>query len=141
MHARADADCPFYKFVWINHTPPRVRFFAWLLVQGKIQCKTNLLLKNIVDDAECELCHMDVESPDHLILHCPTATQFWTVLGITIPPYCFGLLYVGAATARSHPGAFLPHLPVVVCLAAVEAPTLCRLQKHGTIPPPTDARL
>jgi len=86
MHARADADCPFYKFVWINHAPPRVRFFAWLLVQGKIQCKTNLLLKNIVDDAECELCHMDVESPDHLILHCPTATQFWTVLGITIPP-------------------------------------------------------
>ena len=86
MHARADADCPLYKFVWINHAPPRVCFFAWLLVQGKIQCKTNLLLKNIVDDAECELCHMDVESPDHLILHCPTATQFWTVLGITIPP-------------------------------------------------------
>ena len=26
-----------------------------------------------VDDAECELCHMDAESPDHLILLCPTA--------------------------------------------------------------------
>ena len=49
--------CAFSTFVWQNRAPPRIQFFAWLLVQEKIQCKTNLLLKNIVDDARCELCN------------------------------------------------------------------------------------
>ncbi|RCV41234.1 hypothetical protein SETIT_9G119300v2 [Setaria italica] len=33
---------------------PKVRFFGWLLVQGRIQCKTNLLLKKVVDNDRCE---------------------------------------------------------------------------------------
>lgn len=28
--------------VWNNKAPPRVKFFAWLLSKGRIQCKTNL---------------------------------------------------------------------------------------------------
>jgi len=65
--------------------PPRVRFFAWLLVQEKIQCKTNLLLKNIIEDATCNLCTTEMENPDHLILHCPFAKRFWLQLGFCIP--------------------------------------------------------
>ena len=76
MSLQENTPCPFYKFVWSNCAPPRVRFFAWLLVQEKIQCKTNLRFKNVVDDAECEVCRVAVESPDHLILHCTIATQF-----------------------------------------------------------------
>ena len=75
---------PILQFVWSNCAPPRVRFFAWLLVQEKIQCKTNLRFKNVVDDAECEVCRVAVESPDHLILHCTIATQFWAKLGISV---------------------------------------------------------
>jgi hypothetical protein len=36
MSLQEHTPCPFYKFVWINCAPPCVRFFAWLLVQGKI---------------------------------------------------------------------------------------------------------
>jgi len=85
QHAQSMGDCAFYKFVWQNHAPPRVRFFAWLLVQEKIQCKTNLLLKNIIEDATCNLCMTEMESPDHLILHCPFAKRFWLQLGFCIP--------------------------------------------------------
>ena len=84
MSLQENTPCPFYKFVWSNCAPPRVRFFAWLLVQEKIQCKTNLRFKNVVDDAECEVCRVAVESPDHLILHCTIATQFWAKLGISV---------------------------------------------------------
>jgi len=35
-----------------------VRFFAWLLVQGRIQCKANLVTKGIVDAPTCELCKL-----------------------------------------------------------------------------------
>ena len=36
-------------FVWNSAAPPRVKLFVWLLVQGRIQCRTNLFRKGIVD--------------------------------------------------------------------------------------------
>jgi len=44
-----------------------------------------LLIKKIVEDATCDICMADVESPDHLILHCPFAKRFWPQLGFGIP--------------------------------------------------------
>jgi len=74
--------CAFSTFVWQNRAPPRIQFFAWLLVQEKIQCKTNLLLKNIVDDARCELCNQGDETCDHIIFTCPAAADVWSALGV-----------------------------------------------------------
>lgn len=52
-HSTPDA---WAKFIWQSKAPPRVKFFAWLLSQGKIQCKTTLMKKNIVDNTICETC-------------------------------------------------------------------------------------
>jgi hypothetical protein len=41
--------CFFAKFIWENHALPLARFFAWLLVQQWIHCKSNLHTKNIVE--------------------------------------------------------------------------------------------
>lgn len=75
----------FHDFVWTNHAPAHSRFFARLLVQGRIQCRSNLLVKHIVGDASCELCHDDTETPDHLILACSFAQQFWGTIRIAVP--------------------------------------------------------
>jgi hypothetical protein len=78
---RGDQKSPSFNFVWRNHAPPRVRFFAWLLVQNRIQCKVNLAKKNIVDDATCELCKEHDEDADHIVSGCRFARQFWTRIG------------------------------------------------------------
>lgn len=42
MSAAMTESCSYDKFVWRNRAPPRVRFFAWLLVQDRIQSRHNL---------------------------------------------------------------------------------------------------
>ena len=39
---RGDQKLPSFDFIWRNFAPPREKFFAWLLVQDRIQCKANL---------------------------------------------------------------------------------------------------
>lgn len=51
-------------------SPPRVKFFAWLLTQQWIQCKTNLVRKRILDDAICDLCGVADEDSDHIVSQC-----------------------------------------------------------------------
>ncbi|TVU22848.1 hypothetical protein EJB05_32568, partial [Eragrostis curvula] len=79
------ANCDFHDFVWINHAPPRARFFTWLLVQGRIHCRSNLLMKNIVDTATCELCQTTAETPEHLIFGCSCSQQFWRAIHVQVP--------------------------------------------------------
>lgn len=69
------------QFVWKNKAPPRVKFFAWLLSQERIQCKTVLRKKNTVESIVCEVCQAE-ETPAHIIFGCPNAKQFWDALQI-----------------------------------------------------------
>ncbi|CAD6240390.1 unnamed protein product [Miscanthus lutarioriparius] len=62
---------PWAKFVWNNKAPPRVKFFAWLLSQGRLQCKANLARKRIVEGPVCDICHAADETADHVIFGCP----------------------------------------------------------------------
>jgi hypothetical protein len=71
------------KFIWKSKAPPRVQFFAWLLSQGKIQCRTNLVKKKIVETAECEICHEADETAAHVIFGCTAAKEFWDAVQIT----------------------------------------------------------
>jgi hypothetical protein len=74
----------FAKFVWSNHTPPKVQHFCWLVVQGRIKCRTNLKKKNIVDDDTCPICGADQESATHLMLTCPFLSQLWGKFGMDV---------------------------------------------------------
>lgn len=75
---------PFSTFVWENKTPPRVQFFTWLLVQERIQCRANLVVKNVIDSATCALCQAADEDCNHLLFSCPFAAKVWQDVGFQI---------------------------------------------------------
>jgi hypothetical protein len=59
--------------------------FAWLLTQGRVQCRANLPKKNIVQEANCEECGAAEETATHIIFQCPFAQDFWRALRFTLP--------------------------------------------------------
>ncbi|CAN6372752.1 unnamed protein product [Urochloa humidicola] len=82
----AQGDCdPHTAFVWQNNAPPRVRFFAWLLTNDRVQSRANLRRRTVIDDDSCEICHGSAETSDHIMFQCHIAKQFWQVLGFHLP--------------------------------------------------------
>ncbi|CAM0906069.1 unnamed protein product [Alopecurus aequalis] len=77
-----------HDFLWRSHASSKVKFFGWLLVHGRIQCRANLLLKSIVDISAsgCAICSAPLETPEHIIFDCPFARAFWTSIGCTSLP-------------------------------------------------------
>ena len=103
--------CAYFSFVWKNHAPAKVKFFAWL-IQNRIQCSVNLKRKNILDSDTCEVCKRLPESADHLISGCTFSQSFWRHIGwdpAAIPPVSqlWELQTQGGAPARSLPTMFL----------------------------------
>jgi hypothetical protein len=78
LKAKGQQNDPASSFIWKNAMPPRVQMFFWLLLKGRIQCRSNLFRKHIVDSPACLICDADQETPDHLIFQCPIAAQFWS---------------------------------------------------------------
>jgi hypothetical protein len=84
LKARGLSADPASSFIWQNAAPPRVQLFAWLLSKGRIQCRANLHRKHIVDSPNCTVCGAAEETPDHIMLHCASAVQFWSSLGMQL---------------------------------------------------------
>jgi hypothetical protein len=74
-------------FVWCNHAPSKVRFFAWLLSKARIQSRSSLLHKRILTTAEavCPVCAGEEETASHIIFGCEFAARFWRSLGFSFP--------------------------------------------------------
>jgi len=80
LKARGQPEDPRAVFIWHNSAPPRVQLFMWLLLHRRIQCRTVVLTKHIVQDAICEICHEAEENPDHIIKGCTLGRQIWQLL-------------------------------------------------------------
>jgi hypothetical protein len=80
-----DADAA-AKFSWDNIAPPRVRFFNWLVTRDRIQSKTNLKMKKIVDNAQCDVCNAREETTQHIFSSNDPKRSFWVALGFRLPP-------------------------------------------------------
>jgi hypothetical protein len=123
------------KFVW-NKAPPRVKFFAWLLAKGRIQCKSNLQRKGVVQTSTCELCNATDETPAHLIFGCPFAAQFWSALHIQTdqnwPVSALMQIQKPNQIPSKHCTTFLAPAPVL--LAHMEEAQQCHLQVRKNNP-------
>ena len=75
-----------WKTIWKPKVPPRVAFFVWTIVLGKILTIDNLQKLKIWILDWCFMCKRNVESVDHHLNHCSIAFDLWymvfTLFGI-----------------------------------------------------------
>ena len=126
---REDQKLPSFDFIWRNFAPPRVKFFAWLLIQDRIQCKTNLEKKGLLSNATCDLCKIQDEDANHIVSGCSFARSFWRRIGWQ--PREVQRLWETRTPHRAPREASCPYLPPPMLLGVVEAPSRCGLQGDG----------
>jgi hypothetical protein len=73
LKSRDGTPVPAAAFVWDSCAQQRVQLFTWLLVQGRIQSRSNLLRNKIMGNASiCEVCNQE-ETAKHVVMGCPFA--------------------------------------------------------------------
>jgi anaerobic selenocysteine-containing dehydrogenase len=55
----------YLKQIWRGKIPPKIKFFMWLMSNGAVLTKDNMLRRNWVGDPECYFCDNN-ESIEHL---------------------------------------------------------------------------
>lgn len=81
--------------IWTPLVPPKVAFLSWTAAWGKCLTIDILQSKGFSLSNWCVLCKAELESIDHLFLHCKASTELWTsCLAI------FGMHWVQSATVR-----------------------------------------
>jgi hypothetical protein len=70
--------------IWKTCSIPRQKFFAWLLLNGRLNTKEIMKHKNFyVDFSECILCDTCPEETNmHLFFECTFSQSFWWALGL-----------------------------------------------------------
>ena len=63
-----------------SKAPPKVVFFMWSTVLGKILTMDNLRKKNIIVTEWCCICKKSGKSIDNLLLHCKVALEVWNMV-------------------------------------------------------------
>jgi hypothetical protein len=65
------------RALWRAKAEEKHRLFAWLLVQNKILTADKLQVRNWPSDPICRLCDQELETAQHLCLHCVYAQELW----------------------------------------------------------------
>jgi len=65
--------------VWMNLVPPKVEFFMWLALLGKLNTKEMVCKKRILLESQISytFCSSHIESLDHVLLNCSFSWKVW----------------------------------------------------------------
>uniref|UniRef100_A0A7C9CGM1 Reverse transcriptase zinc-binding domain-containing protein n=1 Tax=Opuntia streptacantha TaxID=393608 RepID=A0A7C9CGM1_OPUST len=60
-------------------SPPKVEFFLWLALLGKLNTKAMLLYKGIRFEGSpnCPFCSAHIETLDHILMTCSVSWRLW----------------------------------------------------------------
>ena len=70
--------------IWNTKLPTKIKFFGWLLYYARLNTRSHLYHCGIraLEDSMCEHCSSELETDEHLFLHCPRARAIWDRLCI-----------------------------------------------------------
>lgn len=71
------ASLPGAKELWKTKAPPRVKFFLWLALHGRLWMAHRRKRHGLQDDNTCVLCDQELETCDHLFVTCVVARELW----------------------------------------------------------------
>lgn len=66
-----------WKLVWRAEAPPKVKFFFWLLLKGRILTAENLKKRGIMGPSRCPNCCQAEETIQHLFIDCQVVDDCW----------------------------------------------------------------
>ncbi|CAA7032489.1 unnamed protein product [Microthlaspi erraticum] len=93
--------------VWNGKFSPKMKVFLWKTLQEALPVGGNLLNRGLMDTACCIHCG-DLETTEHLFLHCPYATAVWKLAPFSINPNPNLLQSFSAALTTSKTWICLP---------------------------------
>lgn len=65
------------KELWRTKAPPKVKFFFWLALHGRLWTAARRKRHGLQDDDVCIMCGQEAESADHLFLGCVVTRELW----------------------------------------------------------------
>ncbi|XP_071713556.1 uncharacterized protein [Rutidosis leptorrhynchoides] len=71
------------KLVWNNRVPSKVAIFHWLACKKSIPVRDILIRRHILSHSHsplCGWCNPEVETIEHLLLHCSWSHKVWSAL-------------------------------------------------------------
>eukprot|EP00253_Pinus_taeda_P008137 PITA_08137 len=66
-----------WRIIWKLEAIPKIKFFTWLLLKGKVLTAENLSKRGINDPSRCPNCYSAEETIQHLFIDCPFAKRCW----------------------------------------------------------------
>jgi hypothetical protein len=82
-HPTKDDSGPSFKRIWKAKIPAKIKTFMWLVEQGAILTKDNMLRRNWHGDPSCYFCSLP-ETMDHLFFECPVAKVVWGIIAMCL---------------------------------------------------------
>lgn len=66
--------------LWRASVPPKLKFFFWLALHGRLWTAERRKHHGLQPDGTCILCDQEKETTDHLLLGCVFSRQVWNIL-------------------------------------------------------------
>ena len=82
-HLSSEDVGPNFKHLWKAKIPYKIKIFLWLLENGAVLTKDNLIKRNWVGDPSSLFCS-EAENINHLFFYCPVAKVIWGIVGLSL---------------------------------------------------------
>lgn len=66
-----------WKKVWTLKTIPRHQDFTWRILNDSLHVRSELSRRGIRCDLLCPICHIKMETVNHIFMECPRAQMIW----------------------------------------------------------------